>query len=151
MEGVTSHKDHVRAPGDGDTIVITSEESRHNEVEVRTNDKTMTGTAESDESFVVQGCTDTVERTASESPQSTTNKTVQTSASTSPPSSQEPQQVSSKSTSRRRRGGSAGPRSRRSESTASSVGSEAGGREGDGEGEKDASRTATKSKRRQKV
>ena len=148
--GVTTHEDDVHVAGDGNTIVVTSEESRHNEVEVRTNDKSMT-TAESDESFIVQGCTDAVERTTSESPQSATNKTGQTSASSSPSSSRDPQQASSKLTSRRR-GGSAGPRSRRSESRASSVGSEAGGDEGgEGEGEKETARTPTRGKRRQKV
>ena len=153
LGGVTAHEDgmHVHSGGDGDTIVISSEESRHNEVEVRTNDKSM-NTAESDESFIVQDCTDTtVESTTSVSPQSTaTDKTGQTSASSSRLSSsqdqEEPQQPSSRSTSRRR-GGSAGPRSRRSESRASSVCSEAGG----GEEESVARTQPTKRRQRQKV
>lgn len=154
LGGVTAHEDgmHVHSGGDGDTIVISSEESRHNEVEVRTNDKSM-NTAESDESFVVQDCTDTtVESTTSVSPQSTaTGKTSQTSASSSRQSSswdrEEPQQLSSRSTSKRR-GGSAGPRSRRSESRASSVCSEAGG---GGEEESVARTQPTKRRQRQKV
>ena len=153
LGGVTAHEDgmHVHSGGDGDTIVISSEESRHNEVEVRTNDKSM-NTAESDESFVVQDCTDTtVESTTSVSPQSTaTGKTSQTSASSSLLSSSQdregPQQLSSRSTSRRR-GGSAGPRSWRSESRASSVCSEAGG----GEEESVARTQPTKRRQRQKV
>ena len=142
LRAFTINEDDMHAPGDGDTIVVTSEEGGQNEVEVRTNEKGTAATADSDESFIVQGCTDAVERTTSESPQSVTDKTGQTSVSSSLSSSQEPQQASSKSTSRRR-GGSAGPRSQRSVSRASSVCSEVGG-----EGEKE---TPTKGKRRQKV
>ena len=153
LRGLTTNGDDIHVPGDDDTIVVTSEEGGQNEVEIRTNEKS-TATTESDESFIVQGCTDAMERTTctSESPQSVTDKTGQTSVSSSPSSSQEQQQSSSKLTSRRR-GGSAGPRSRRSESRASSVGSEAGGDGGggEGEGEKDTTRTPTKGKRRQKV
>ena len=158
-------------PGDdlhsNDTILITSQHNDHTEVEVRTESADVRNRTESnlgrntemserttcmassvqaeslnsEESFVVQTCTDATRTMQSPQP---TSKTSQTSQSSSPSSSQEPS-----SSSNSRRSGSAGPRSRRSQSRTSSIGSEAGE-----EGGKDSSspgQSGSKGRKRAKV